>query len=180
MQGDSNLSSFVWAFTSSESTSLRFTTAMVSARIVDPACSCKLQFCRFHCIDGFASTSSSRAVRVGQLAVQGAGPEPLCTARLPTAIAEASALRDTFMLRPCKFLEASSPRISTALGLTFVVVVFFQDMSWSTIHTRGLRLGWRTIRTSVSLARNLQGAAAAQYFKGNFEKKGAACRMDVQ
>ena len=67
--------------------------------------------------------------------------------------------------------------LSAVLSPAFVVV---QDTSWSTIHTSGLRLKWHTTRSSFFLVSNLHGATVAQYYKGNFEKRGTARRMDIQ
>jgi hypothetical protein len=46
---------------------LPLTTAMISARVVDPACSCSsISAGAFIALTAFASTSSNRAVRVGR------------------------------------------------------------------------------------------------------------------
>jgi len=162
-----------WHNNRTSSTSLRFTTASMSAR---STCSCSSNS---PALTAFASTSSysSASWSVSCARCYRAGPARTAAAN---GYCRSSTTRSCSNHANTPSVEASSPQISTVLGQTFVVIVFFQDTSWSTVHTRGLRLRCRTIRTSVYLASNLQGATAAQYFKGNFEKKGTARRMDVQ
>jgi hypothetical protein len=95
------------------STSIRFTTAMISVRVVNPACSCSSSSAAFIALTAFASTSSSRAVRAGQLVVQSAGPARFAQQSCQRL---SQKFHDTFMLRPCKFSLSGSIKAANYNG----------------------------------------------------------------
>ncbi|SRR6266478_5552909 len=117
IRGDSNLSSFVRVF--ARSTSLRFTTVRTSSR---SACPCS------------SSPAASLLWRYSPPLVQIEQRASCFNLRGKFA----DSCRRSFTICSCTDRanfpseKASKPRILTVLGRTFVVIVFPQDMAWST------------------------------------------------